>query len=89
MVLIGKAFLTLFSVLNGFYVFIFDSYRSTGATSFRIREAILAGIIIAVLTAVYSVILMKKGDDSMGCGGCSCGRFDQGETCENKNNPEQ
>lgn len=42
-----------------------------------IREAIIAGIIIALLVALYSFILSKKGDNAggRGYGACSCGRI--------------
>jgi len=56
-----------------------------------IREAIIAGIIIALLVAVHSYVLSKKGDGggSCGCGTCSCGRiFDEKDKINDTGNRE-
>ena len=38
-----------------------------------IREVVIAGLILGILTAVYSIILTQKGEDEGG-ESCGCGR---------------
>lgn len=59
---------------------------------FRIKESLIAGIIIAVLTGIYAVILIsgkKKSSGCGGCGSCTCGKNETPVDDHNKDNIEE
>lgn len=47
--------------------------ENSGLTTAGVREVVIAGLIIAFLTAVYSIILTQKGEEEGG-ESCGCGR---------------
>ncbi len=63
-------------IFNWILTGIASAQQTTGnsdANMAGVREVVIAGLIIAFLTAVYSVILTQKGDEEGG-DACGCGR---------------
>ena len=59
-------------ILSGI-AFAQEATGNSGPNAAGVREIVIAGLIIAFLTAVYSVILTQKGDEEGG-DACGCGR---------------